>query len=119
MVIARLSSASHEAVTGPYQAFTDVPWLFGLLLATALLVELRTIFHLREPSQGLVGYLSYHEVYFGCLDFVPIALTVAGLLAIEAAFKRPWGAVAAVSSSSSATLVHHKAAALLLSNCTF
>lgn len=49
--------------------------LFALVLSS-LLVELRTIFRLIETAQGVFGYLSSHEAYFGCLEYLPIILAV-------------------------------------------
>ncbi|KAK9813776.1 hypothetical protein WJX73_008822 [Symbiochloris irregularis] len=54
--------------------------LFVLLLLVAVLVELRTAFRLAEAAEGVFSYLSTHEVFFGCLEFVPIALAVVPLL---------------------------------------
>jgi hypothetical protein len=56
---------------------------FYLLLASALLVMLRTCFRLAETAEGVGGYLATHEVFFGCLEFAPIVVAVAGLLALE------------------------------------
>ena len=50
-------------------------WLVGLVVAS-LLVYLRTIFRMAETSQGVGGYASSHEVFFGVLEFMPIALAV-------------------------------------------
>ncbi|MCJ1462439.1 hypothetical protein MMC07_001040 [Pseudocyphellaria aurata] len=44
--------------------------------STSLLVFLRTIFRLAETSQGVFGYLSSHEVYFGVLEFTPVVIAV-------------------------------------------
>lgn len=44
-------------------------------LSTAL-IYLRTVFRLAEAAQGLWGSLQVHEVYFACLEFVPVALAV-------------------------------------------
>ena len=41
-----------------------------------LAVYLRTIFRLAETAQGLQETLSTHEVYFGCLEFLPIVVAV-------------------------------------------
>lgn len=55
---------------------------FTIAFYTAtILVYLRTCFRLAETSQGLDGYLSTHEAFFGALEFAPIALAVI-LLAI-------------------------------------
>lgn len=51
--------------------------MLGVLVVTSVLVELRTIFRLIETSQGVFGYLSTHEVFFGCLEYLPIILAVA------------------------------------------
>lgn len=58
-------------------------WWLLLLLFIAVLVQLRTTFRLAESAQGVLGYLSTHEVYFGCLEFLPIALAVAALIALQ------------------------------------
>ena len=48
---------------------------------SSVLVFLRTIFRLAETSQGVFGYLSSHEAFFGSLEFAPIVLAV-GILAV-------------------------------------
>jgi hypothetical protein len=53
---------------------------FALTFA-GVLVFLRTVFRLVESAQGVFGFLSSHEVFFGTLEFAPIAVAVA-LLAI-------------------------------------
>ena len=58
-------------------------WWLLLLLFTAVLVQLRTTFRLAESAQGVLGYLSTHEAFFGCLEFTPIALAVAALIALQ------------------------------------
>lgn len=47
----------------------------GICLA-ALLVFLRTVFRLAESADGVFGYLSSHEVFFGSLEFAPIVLSL-------------------------------------------
>lgn len=47
------------------------------LEVSSLLVYLRTIFRLAETSQGVFGYLSRHEAFFGSLEFSPIVCAVA------------------------------------------
>ena len=59
-----------------------------LLLLAAVLVELRTAFSLAESSQGVYGYLSTHEVFFGTLEFLPIVLAVIGLVYLGWATRR-------------------------------
>ena len=44
--------------------------------SSSVLVYLRTIFRLAETSQGVFGYLSSHEVFFGTLEFSPIIIAV-------------------------------------------
>ncbi|KAI9877485.1 MAG: hypothetical protein M1830_003782 [Pleopsidium flavum] len=56
-------------------ATTMMPFTFALV-AAALLVYLRTCFRLAETAQGLMGSLSTHEVFFGCLEFAPIVVAV-------------------------------------------
>lgn len=50
--------------------------VLAALVLSSLLIELRTIFRLVETAQGVFGYLSSHEVYFGCLEYLPIILAV-------------------------------------------
>jgi len=50
-------------------------FLVALVIAT-LAVYLRTCFRLAETAQGLARALSTHEVYFGCLEFLPIVIAV-------------------------------------------
>ncbi|KAL8995387.1 MAG: hypothetical protein Q9169_004864 [Polycauliona sp. 2 TL-2023] len=49
------------------------------LVASSLLVYLRTCFRLAETSQGVGGYASSHEAFFGALEFAPIVVAI-GLL---------------------------------------
>ncbi|CAM1508052.1 Fc.00g049000.m01.CDS01 [Cosmosporella sp. VM-42] len=44
--------------------------------AITLLIYLRTIFRLSETAEGLDGHLFRNEIYFACLEFAPIALSV-------------------------------------------
>jgi hypothetical protein len=53
----------------------------GALSVSSMLVFLRTLFRLAETSQGVFGYLSSHEAFFGALEFAPIVLAM-GILAI-------------------------------------
>ena len=96
VVIARLQSRTCRSPAGAHAAFTDARALFALLFSSAILVQLRTTFRLAESSQGVGGYLSGHEAYFGCLEFLPIVLAVFELLWLEVAFKQRWGAFPAV-----------------------
>ena len=48
----------------------------GALAAASLLIYLRTVFRLGETSQGVFGYLSTHEVFFGVLEFAPVAVAM-------------------------------------------
>lgn len=54
--------------------------MFFILLAAAVLVQLRTAFRLAESAQGVYGHLSSREAFFGCLEFLPIVLAVALLV---------------------------------------
>ncbi|KAL8758730.1 MAG: hypothetical protein Q9199_001259 [Rusavskia elegans] len=49
------------------------------LVASSLLVYVRTCFRLAETSQGVGGYASSHEAFFGALEFAPIVVAI-GLL---------------------------------------
>lgn len=57
----------HLARKGPF---------FLALEVASLLVYLRTIFRLAETAQGVFGYLSSHEAFFGALEFAPIVIAV-------------------------------------------
>ena len=50
-------------------------FLVALIVAT-LAVYLRTCFRLAETAEGLMQFLSTHEVFFSCLEFVPILVAV-------------------------------------------
>lgn len=52
-----------------------------VLCAASILVMVRTVFRLIECAQGVFGYLSSHEVFFGVLEFAPIVVAVT-LLAV-------------------------------------
>lgn len=45
-------------------------------MVAALAVYLRTIIRLAETAEGLLKFLSTHEVIFGCLEFAPIVVAV-------------------------------------------
>lgn len=53
----------------------------AVFVLSTLMVYLRTVFRLAETAEGLFGKLATHEVFFGCLEFAPIAL-VALLLGV-------------------------------------
>ncbi|TLD38809.1 hypothetical protein E2P81_ATG01352 [Venturia nashicola] len=46
------------------------------LYVASLLIFLRIIFRVAETSQGVLGYLSTHEAFFGALEFAPVVLAV-------------------------------------------
>ncbi|GAM35960.1 hypothetical protein TCE0_018r04688 [Talaromyces pinophilus] len=46
----------------------------AVFVLSTLMVYLRTVFRLAETAEGLFGKLATHEVFFGCLEFAPIAL---------------------------------------------
>ena len=46
------------------------------VVVATLAVYLRTCFRLAETAQGVQQYLFTHEVFFGCLEFLPIAVAV-------------------------------------------
>ena len=48
----------------------------GAIVASSLLVYLRTIFRLAETAEGVGGYASTHESFFGALEFAPIVLAI-------------------------------------------
>lgn len=48
----------------------------GVYLLAALFIYLRTCYRLAETSQGVFGRLSTNEVYFGCLEFMPVIVAV-------------------------------------------
>ncbi|KAF2424947.1 RTA1 like protein [Tothia fuscella] len=60
----------HNSPRGVKKSF-----LVAFVVAT-LAVYLRTCFRLAETAQGLYGYLSVHETFFGCLEFAPIVVAV-------------------------------------------
>ncbi|KAL8869061.1 MAG: hypothetical protein Q9174_004551 [Haloplaca sp. 1 TL-2023] len=49
------------------------------LVASSLLVYLRTIFRLAETAEGIGGYAGSHEAFFGALEFAPIVVATAML----------------------------------------
>ena len=57
------------------QSKSKDPFILALLLSS-LLIYLRTIFRLAETGEGVYGYLSTHEAYFGALEFAPVVLAV-------------------------------------------
>lgn len=60
-----------------YVLFKTVSKGFVLVCFVAVvLVYLRVCFRLAETAQGLFSELSTHEVFFGCLEFMPVVLAV-------------------------------------------
>lgn len=54
----------------------DLKIFSAVTMIVALAVYLRTCFRLAETAEGLLEYLSTHEVFFGCLEFLPIVVAV-------------------------------------------
>ncbi|WVQ98861.1 hypothetical protein IAU59_005992 [Kwoniella sp. CBS 9459] len=48
-----------------------------VVLATTLLILLRTTFRLAETAQGFFGFASTHESLFGTLEYLPVILALA------------------------------------------
>ena len=48
----------------------------GVVVLSSLLVYLRTIFRLAETADGIGGYASSHEAFFGALEFAPIIVSI-------------------------------------------
>ncbi|ETI20059.1 hypothetical protein G647_09074 [Cladophialophora carrionii CBS 160.54] len=46
------------------------------VMVATIAVYLRTCFRLAETAEGLLEYLSTHELFFGCLEFLPIVFAV-------------------------------------------
>lgn len=61
---------SRNATTRQFKTFA------AATAVATLAVYLRTIFRLAETAEGLMQTLSTHEVYFGCLEFLPIVVAV-------------------------------------------
>lgn len=61
---------SSKATTSEFKIFAAATFV------ATLAVYLRTIFRLAETAEGLMENLSTHEVYFGCLEFLPIVVAV-------------------------------------------
>ncbi|KAL8688113.1 MAG: hypothetical protein Q9218_005893 [Villophora microphyllina] len=61
----------------PTNARGDMIQMYTLaLVASSFLVYLRTCFRLAETAQGVMGYASSHEAFFGVLEFAPIVLAI-------------------------------------------
>ncbi|KAH7321608.1 RTA1 like protein-domain-containing protein [Rhexocercosporidium sp. MPI-PUGE-AT-0058] len=75
--------------SGMVQKAKKSPFL-GVLALASILIFIRTIFRLAETSQGVFGYLSSHEAYFGGLEFAPVVVAV---LILAVWFPSRWPAV--------------------------
>lgn len=74
--IATTNPSSTDGPTASRQPHTKKdPFILALFVAS-LLIYLRTIFRLAETSQGVFGYLSTHEAFFGALEFAPVVVAV-------------------------------------------
>ncbi|KAF2206082.1 RTA1 like protein [Delitschia confertaspora ATCC 74209] len=58
-----------------YKSVTSKAFI-AAFIAAVVLVYLRVCFRLAETAQGLGSDLSSKEVYFGCLEFMPVVLAV-------------------------------------------
>jgi hypothetical protein len=54
----------------------DLKVFSAAVMVATVAVYLRTCFRLAETAEGLLEYLSTHEVFFGCLEFLPIVVAV-------------------------------------------
>ncbi len=61
---------SRKATSRAFKIFS------AAVFAATLAVYLRTCVRLAETAEGLLEFLSTHEVIFGCLEFVPILIAV-------------------------------------------
>lgn len=66
----------HQKSSNAWVGSSQAQLLMLALVTTSILIELRTIFRLIETAQGVFGYLSSHEVFFGCLEYLPVVLAV-------------------------------------------
>ena len=48
----------------------------GALVISSLLVYVRTVFRMAETAEGVGGYASSHEAFFGVLEFAPIVVAI-------------------------------------------
>ena len=70
-----LVSFRYALLSSSQESRSDDPF-FAALSTASLLIYLRTIFRLAETSQGVFGYMSTHEGFFGGLEFVPVVVAV-------------------------------------------
>jgi len=61
---------SRKVTTSIFKAFA------AAVFTATIAVYLRTCFRLAETAQGLMQALSTHEVFFGCLEFLPVVVAV-------------------------------------------
>ncbi|KAF8053748.1 RTA1 like protein-domain-containing protein [Lyophyllum atratum] len=61
--------------------YKGLRWFSWVLMLASVLVWVRTIFRLIETAQGVYGYLSSREIFFGVLEFAPIVVAI-GVLAV-------------------------------------
>jgi RTA1 like protein len=61
---------SRKVVSRSFKIFS------AAVMVATLAVYLRTCIRLAETAEGLLKFLSTHEVIFGCLEFLPIILAV-------------------------------------------
>ncbi|WVR05323.1 hypothetical protein IAU60_002337 [Kwoniella sp. DSM 27419] len=77
IAITRVARSTYVKSTGievaAHQTLRKFLWV---ILATALLILLRTTFRLAESAQGFFGFASTHESLFGTLEYLPVILTL-------------------------------------------
>ena len=69
--LARARKAMMSTGEGGLMRFCGV-----VVVVSSLLVYLRTIFRLAETAEGIGGYASSHEAFFGALEFAPIVVAI-------------------------------------------
>ncbi|MCJ1462418.1 hypothetical protein MMC07_001019 [Pseudocyphellaria aurata] len=70
MFLLRARKATTSTGEGGMMSFS------GALVVSSLLVYLRTIFRMAETAEGVGGYASSHEAFFGALEFAPIVIAI-------------------------------------------
>lgn len=78
--LARAYPATYSGRSNNSPGISIRPYMYALCII-GVLIMLRTVFRLVETAQGVFGYLSSHEAFFGSLEFAPVVIATA-LLAI-------------------------------------
>ena len=80
LLIVFLSNARKNSTASKWDGPNGMMGFSIAVVIASLFVYVRTVFRMAETAEGIGGYASSHEAFFGALEFAPVVLAV-GILA--------------------------------------